>query len=162
MERYGSVTRAILFLVSWPALDRAARLAIARAGELDGNLYDSVTQAAEALAGRYPLAATLLLRAMIDDTLAQNRAGRFGHAARHLRTCASLATAVVRTPQDRNAAEDLLRDLEALRARCEAQARSLVTPMGNEMFYRYQESMIKDAQAMLAVLLQRSGAGRDP
>ncbi len=29
--------------------------------------------------------------------------------------------------------------------------RSMVTPMGNEMFYRYQESLIEDAEATLAV-----------
>ena len=66
--------------------------------------------------------------------------------------------AVVRTPRDRKAAEDLLKDLEALRLRCEEQLRSIVTPMGSEMFYRYQEAMIEDAQAMLADLLRRSGA----
>jgi TRAP-type uncharacterized transport system substrate-binding protein len=67
---------------------------------------------------------------------------------------------IIRTSQDRTAAEDLMRDLEALRVRCEAQTRSRVTPMGNEMFYRYQESLIKDAQARLVALLRRSnGSG---
>jgi uncharacterized protein len=68
--------------------------------------------------------------------------------------------AVIKTPQDREAAEDLIKDLEGLRLRCEEQLRSIVTPMGSEMFYRYQESLIKDAQAMLADLLRRSGAGK--
>src|SRR5208337_1694033 len=54
------------------------------------------------------------------------------------------AEAVIRTPQDRKAAEDLMKDLEALRRRCQDQTRSMVTPMGNEMFYRYQESLIED------------------
>jgi TRAP-type uncharacterized transport system substrate-binding protein len=63
--------------------------------------------------------------------------------------------AIIRTSPDRRTAKDLMRDLEALRVRCEAQTRSRVTPMGNEMFYRYQESLIKDAQARLAALLQR-------
>jgi hypothetical protein len=54
-----------------------------------------------------------------------------------------------------------MRDLEALRIRCEAQTRSTVTPMGNEMFYRYQESLIKDAQARLAAMLQRSNGSRE-
>ena len=49
-----------------------------------------------------------------------------------------------------------MEDLEALRLRCEKQLRSVVTPMGREMYYRYQESLIKDAQAMLADLLRRS------
>ena len=64
--------------------------------------------------------------------------------------------AVLKTPQDRKAAEDLMKDLEALRRRCQEQTRSMVTPMGNEMFYRYQESLIEDAEATLATLLRRS------
>jgi hypothetical protein len=68
--------------------------------------------------------------------------------------------AVIKTPQDRKAIEDLIEDLEALRLRCEEQLRSIVTPMGREMYYRYQESLIEDAQAMLAELLRRSGRGK--
>ena len=44
--------------------------------------------------GAYDLAATLLLRATIDFTLTQARSSRYGHAARHLRTCGSLAPAI--------------------------------------------------------------------
>jgi len=64
--------------------------------------------------------------------------------------------AVIRTPQDRKAAEDLMKDLEALRRRCQQQLDSFVTPMGSEMFYRYQESLIDEARATLAALLRRS------
>jgi TRAP-type uncharacterized transport system substrate-binding protein len=63
--------------------------------------------------------------------------------------------AIIRTPDNRKAAEDLMKDLETLRLRCEDQLRSLITPMGREMYYRYQESLIKDAQAMVADLLRR-------
>jgi hypothetical protein len=69
--------------------------------------------------------------------------------------------AIIRTSQDRKTAEDLMKDLTVLRARCEAQTRSRVTPMGAEMYYRYQEAMIKDAQARLAALLQRSNEGKE-
>jgi TRAP-type uncharacterized transport system substrate-binding protein len=65
--------------------------------------------------------------------------------------------AIIKTPHDRKAAEDLVQDLEALRLRCEDQLRSMVTPMGREMYYRFQESLIKDSQAMLAELFRRSG-----
>ena len=68
--------------------------------------------------------------------------------------------AVIKTPQDREAVEDLIKDLEALRLRCQEQLRSIVTPMGSEMFYRYQELLIEDAQSMLADLLRRSGGGK--
>ncbi len=93
-ERYGSLLQAISFLVSWPALERAARTVIRRATDLEGNYYEILAPAAEALAGKYPLAATLLLRAMIDFSLTQARASRYGHAARHLRDCAALAPAI--------------------------------------------------------------------
>ncbi len=93
-ERYGDVLQAVWFLVSWPSLDRAARVVIERAKELDGNRYEVLTPAADSLAGKYPLAAILLLRAMIDFTLTQARSSRYGHAARHLRTCEGLAAAV--------------------------------------------------------------------
>jgi TRAP-type uncharacterized transport system substrate-binding protein len=68
--------------------------------------------------------------------------------------------AVIKTPQDQKAAEDLIMDLEALRLRCQEQMSSIITPMGSEMFYRYQESLIEDAQALLADLLRRSGGGK--
>jgi TRAP-type uncharacterized transport system substrate-binding protein len=77
----------------------------------------------------------------------------------HIRTLPP--EAIIRTPQERRTAVDLMRDLEALCVRCEAQTRSTVTPMGNEMFYRYQESLIKDAQARLAALLQRSNGSKE-
>lgn len=93
-ERSKSLLQAVLFLVSWPALDRAARIVIQRAQELDGNHYEILTPAADALAGKYPLAATLALRAMIDFSLAQGRSSRYGHAARHLSECASLASTI--------------------------------------------------------------------
>ena len=69
--------------------------------------------------------------------------------------------AVIKTPQDRKAAEDLIKDFDVLRLRCQEQLGSIVTPMGSEMFYRYQESLIKDAQAMLADLLRRPGARKE-
>jgi hypothetical protein len=93
-ERHRGLLHAISFLVSWPALDRAARLVTGRARELDGDQYEILTPAAEALAAKYPLAATLLLRAMIDFSLTQSRSSRYGHAARHLRDCAGLASAI--------------------------------------------------------------------
>jgi hypothetical protein len=60
-ESYRSVLEAISFLVSWPALDRTARTVIRRATQLDGNHYELLTPAAEALAAKYPLAATRAL-----------------------------------------------------------------------------------------------------
>ncbi len=81
-----------------------------------------------------------------------------GSAPEHVKTLP--LEAVIKTRQDRVAVEDLIKDLEALRLRCQKQLRSIVTPMGSEMCYRYQELLIEDAQAMLADLLRRSGGGK--
>jgi hypothetical protein len=63
--------------------------------------------------------------------------------------------AVIQTPEDRKAAEELMRDFDALRRRCEGQLKSLVTPMGREMYYRYQEWLIDESKAALAALLRQ-------
>jgi hypothetical protein len=89
-----SVHEALDFLVSWPALDKAAVLVTQRSGELNGDRYEILSPAADALAAKYPVAATLLLRAMIDFTLKEGRASRYRHAARHFAECASLASAI--------------------------------------------------------------------
>jgi hypothetical protein len=93
-EGYKSALQALSFLVSWPALDRAASLVIPRAAELDGDHFEILTPAADVLAGKHPLAATLVLRSMIDFALAQIRSSRYRHAARHLMECASLASSI--------------------------------------------------------------------
>ena len=87
---YPNAGLALWFLVHWPALARASALVLARAADLDGDRYDILTPAAEALAEPYPLAAVLTLRAMIDFALTKGRASRYTHAARHLQDCAVL------------------------------------------------------------------------
>ena len=42
--------------------------------------------------------------------------------------------------------------LVALRARCERQTGSIFTPMGDEMYYRYQRSLIEQAIDTVAAL----------
>jgi hypothetical protein len=92
--KFPDVHQALAFLVSWPALDKAAALVTERSAELDGNHYEILSPAADALAAKHPLAATLLLRAMIDFALKENRVKRYRHAARHLMECAGLAGAI--------------------------------------------------------------------
>ncbi len=91
---YENPLRALSFLASWPALDRAAALTIRQAADLDGTRYEILTPAADAMAGKYPLAATLVLRSMIDFALTHRRSSRYKHAARHLMACSSLASAI--------------------------------------------------------------------
>jgi hypothetical protein len=93
-ERYESPLQALAFLVSWPALDRAARVVTARAAELDGDHYEILAPAADALAEKHPLAATPALRAMIAFTLTKARSSRYRYAARHFMECESLAAAI--------------------------------------------------------------------
>jgi hypothetical protein len=61
---------------------------------------------------------------------------------------------VLQTPKDREAAESLRKEFDALRQRCVDQLGSYVTPMGSEMYYRYQEWLIDEARAALAALLR--------
>jgi len=91
---YPAALSALHFLIHWPALDRAAQLVQHRFGEIDGDHYEILTLAAEALSARYPLAATLALRAMINFTLNVGKSSRYQHAARHLAECAALASQI--------------------------------------------------------------------
>jgi TRAP-type uncharacterized transport system substrate-binding protein len=59
-------------------------------------------------------------------------------------------------PSARTAAQSILDQLTQLRARCQRQTNSIVTPMGDEMFYRYQERLIDEAMTTLGAVLQRS------
>jgi hypothetical protein len=86
-----SVHHALGFLVTWPALDQAAHLVLARADELNGDFYETLAPAAAALEAKHPLAATVLRRALIDFALERNRTKRYQHAARHLEECENLA-----------------------------------------------------------------------
>ncbi len=86
-----SAHQALAFLVSWSALDHAAEMVLFRADELDGNHYEILAPAADALEAKHPLAATVLRRAMIDFALENARSKRYRHAARHLLQCESLA-----------------------------------------------------------------------
>ena len=91
---YPTVLSALRFLIHWPALDRAAQLVQQRFRELNGDHYEILTPAAEALSARYPLAATLALRTMIDFTLSAGKSSRYQHAARHLAECDVLASQI--------------------------------------------------------------------
>jgi hypothetical protein len=90
-QAFPDVHRALAFFLVWPALSEAAKLVVQRKPELDGDLYELMTPAADTLAEEHPLAATLVLRSMIDFTLDSGRSSRYKHAARHLVECKALA-----------------------------------------------------------------------
>ncbi|QFU09569.1 hypothetical protein PARPLA_00905 [Rhodobacteraceae bacterium THAF1] len=88
-EAYPDLEAALGFLIDWPAHDRAARLVLSRPTEIDGDFYEAITPAADALEASQPLAAAVLRRAMILDTLSRAKSKRYRHIARHLLACRS-------------------------------------------------------------------------
>lgn len=89
-----SLTPALGFFLDWPSTEHAARLLIDRQSEINGDHYEFLVPAADALSEHHPLAATLALRAMIDFTLSKARFKRYGYAAQHLAECAVLASRI--------------------------------------------------------------------
>lgn len=85
--KFTDAMTGLRFLLEWPDHASAAALILKRIGELDGNHYEILTPAAEALRDRHPLASVLLWRAMINYALGQGRATRYGHTADHLNDC---------------------------------------------------------------------------
>jgi TRAP-type uncharacterized transport system substrate-binding protein len=55
-------------------------------------------------------------------------------------------------PVARATTRDIMERLTELRARCQRYTGSFVTPMGDEMFYRYQESLIDEMATKLAAI----------
>jgi hypothetical protein len=70
---YRSFTRALAFLLVWPSLHDAARMVEARRDEIDGAQTGVLDAAVQALEGRYPLAAVLLVRAQIEAAVRARR-----------------------------------------------------------------------------------------
>jgi hypothetical protein len=64
--------------------------------------------------------------------------------------------------EKRAAAEAIMDRLVELRAHCQRQINSLVTPMGDEMFYRYQQALIDEATTTVGALLQRPPSPTTP
>ncbi len=87
--QYPNFNSALEFFLEWPDLRRAADLIVTRFAELDGNMYYSLTPAADRLQGDFSLAAVLARRAMINHTLERGKATRYKHSVRHLLECQS-------------------------------------------------------------------------
>jgi hypothetical protein len=82
---------ALNFFVEWPALDRADALIRRRLKQLDGRFYELLRPAADMLAARYPEAATLLYRAMVESVLTRGSSTQYRYAMQDLLSCAHLA-----------------------------------------------------------------------
>lgn len=94
VQAFPDANCALTFFLRWASPAEAAKLVTKRATELDGDLYEVMTAAAEMLSAKHPVAATIVLRSMIDFTLESGRSSRYKHAARHLAECRSLATRI--------------------------------------------------------------------
>jgi hypothetical protein len=92
--QFREFSAALHFFHTWPAHRQAAQLVLERHAEINGNLYYLLDPVARWLEGSHPLAATLLRRAMIEDTLEGAKSKRYRHAARHLAECGSLASII--------------------------------------------------------------------
>jgi len=89
-ERHPAPLATLQFLVFWPALARAARYVIQHQQAWERDAYELYEAAAERLSADHPLAATVLLRAMVWFALSMGRAKRYRYAAEHLRECERL------------------------------------------------------------------------
>ncbi|MFY8149316.1 MAG: DUF6880 family protein [Prochlorococcaceae cyanobacterium] len=88
---HGNPRAALAFLLAWPDLRRAAELVLRQPDAWDGENFALYGKAAEQLEASHPLAATVLLRALITFALEESRPKRYRYAAGHLRHCAALA-----------------------------------------------------------------------
>ena len=85
---------ALSFLVSWPALSRASRLVLERLEDIQGAGDVILAPAADALSADHPLAATMVLRAMIEAILRRGWSKYYKRAARCLLDCAGLSSRI--------------------------------------------------------------------
>lgn len=92
--RFSNFHAALDFLVGWPNLAAANQLIIERHAEIKGGDHVLLDPVARRLEGGFPLAATLLLRAMIRNVLTYGIAGRYKAAAKHLLEVESLAPGI--------------------------------------------------------------------
>lgn len=90
VEQHHLPLAALQFLVFWPSLARAARYVIEHCHDWDGDAYEIYEPAAERLSAGHPVAASLLLRAMVVFALSMGRSKRYRYAVEHLRQCERL------------------------------------------------------------------------
>ena len=76
----------------------------------------------------------------------------------HAQMRAVPAERLMAVAERRATAEAIMERLAELRARCQRQTNSIVTPMGDEMFYRYQQYLIDEAATTVGALLKRSSS----
>ena len=83
--------QGLAFFIAWRALDRADRLVRERLTALHGRLYEVLRPAAEALEEKFPEAASLLYRRLVESVLERASSKQYQYAVRDLLSCARLA-----------------------------------------------------------------------
>ena len=110
-------TTALVFLTTWPHLRAAAKLVLDRESELDGGDYHALNAAAEILADKHPLAATVIRRRMIDSVLKRAASPSYAYAAKNLAACAQLTADIDWTASKWPSHADYVADLIARHGR---------------------------------------------
>ncbi|CAM3134079.1 DUF6880 domain-containing protein [Paracoccus nototheniae] len=75
---------SLQFFLDWPRLDLAAKLIVMHPDRWDGGAWHNLPKVASLLEHDYPLAATILYRALLDDILDRARSKAYGHGAKYL------------------------------------------------------------------------------
>jgi hypothetical protein len=65
-------------------------------------------------------------------------------------------------PQARASAREIVNQLIELRDRCQRQNRSIFAPMGEEIYFRYQESLINELINTVTAMLERLPRSMNP
>jgi hypothetical protein len=94
---FPSALTALVFFVEWPAFEAADRLVRQRISELDGRNYQWLGKAAEHLAEKWPISATLLYRTLVLSVLERGFSKAYPYAARDLASASILGS---RLPPD--------------------------------------------------------------
>ena len=90
--------RSLGFFLAWPKLILAAKLVVDHHKSWEGRHYGALAPAAKALEHDFPVAATILYRALLDDILARTKSPAYGHGARYLARLDELAAHNLVTP----------------------------------------------------------------
>jgi hypothetical protein len=87
----GAPNAALQFFLDWPQYDLAAKLIVSHPHHWNGGHWHFLPKVAGLLEHDYPLAATIIYRALLDDILDRARSKAYGHGAKYLEKLTLLA-----------------------------------------------------------------------
>lgn len=89
--KHGNPETALQFFIDWPRLNLAAELIVTHRHRWDGGNWHILPKIARLLEHEYPLAATIIYRALLDDILDRARSKAYSHGAKYLKQLDLLA-----------------------------------------------------------------------